>query len=62
MYLRLHTCLSLIVNMSIDLWAVMVEEGVQRDQQIFSSIVSLYICVFLKKTTTHDCPLLIKCK
>lgn len=49
MYLRLHTCLSLIVNMSIDLWAVMVEEGVQRDQQIFSSIVSLYICVFFKK-------------
>lgn len=40
----------------------MVEEGVQRDQQIFSSIVSLYICVFLKKKPTHDCPLLIKCK
>lgn len=49
MYLRLHTCLSLIVNMSIDLWAVMVEKGVQRDQQIFSSIVSLCICVFKKK-------------
>lgn len=62
MYLRLHTCLSLIVIMSIDLWAVMVEEGVQRDQQIFSTIVSLYICVFLKEKTTHDCPLLIKCK
>lgn len=36
--------------------------GTKRDQQIFSSIASLYICVSIKKKTTHDCPLLIKSK
>lgn len=37
--------------------------GTKRDQQIFSSIASLYICVFIKKKKkTHDCPLLIKSK
>lgn len=40
-----QSCLSLIVNMSIDLWAVMVEEGVQREINKF--LAQLLLCIYV---------------